>query len=246
MDDAAVSSTQPEPGSPADPDAPATNPPPVPAAAMPLTPGTILSLREDRAEALQRGVAELRAGGVIVLPTDTVYGIAANAFDRAATARIFQIKRRPRSLPLPVLVSRPRQAWALCADVPATAAEIAAAFWPGGLTLVLRAVEGLDWDLGDGDGTIAMRIPAHTDLVELLERVGPLACTSANLTGEPTPASVAEIHAKLGDAVGIYLDGGPATVDRGSTIVDCTGIEPRIIREGPISALQVRAAANRA
>lgn len=210
-----------------------------------VTPVT-LSLRETRDEAVRRAYAEMRAGGVVVLPTDTVYGIAANAFDNSATAKIFQIKRRPRSLPLPVLVSRPRQAWALCSDVPAYAGEIAAAFWPGAMTLVLRATDGLDWDLGDDDGTIALRIPAHPDLVAILELLGPAACTSANITGQPTPPTVDEVRDQLGDAVGLYLDGGPAKADRGSTIVDCTGPEPRIIREGPISTDQVRAAANRA
>lgn len=255
MDDADLTSSAEQPQAPSAPaagaevpdaQAPATTPPATPPAGVPLAAGTLLSLRTDRDEAIRRAVAELRAGGVVVLPTDTVYGIAANAFDKRATAAIFAAKQRPRSLPLPVLVSRPRQAWALCRDVPAYAAELAAAFWPGGLTLVLPATDGLDWDLGADDGTIALRLPAHADLVELLEKVGPLACTSANRTGEPTPPTAAEIRDVLGDAVGLYLDGGPASADRGSTIVDCTGIQPRIIREGPISALQVRGAANRA
>jgi L-threonylcarbamoyladenylate synthase len=242
MDDAAVNKDNAEAGmvEPA-PDAPVSESRP-----DALAGGTVFSLAMQRDEGIQRAFAELRAGGVVVLPTDTVYGIAANAFDKAATAKIFAIKKRPRSLPLPVLVSRPRQAWALCSDIPPYASELAAAFWPGALTLILRSVEGLDWDLGDEDGTIAVRMPAHSDLIALLEKVGPVACTSANLSGEPTPDRVAEIKSKLGDTVGIYLDGGPAKADRGSTIVDCTGSEPRIIREGPISSLQVRAAANRA
>lgn len=251
MDDADLTpspSDAPEPASTPLDDAPVPAPPPPPApAGIPLEAGTVLSLREDPEGSLHRAFAELRAGGVVVLPTDTVYGIAANAFDRQATARIFTIKRRPRSLPLPVLVSRPRQAWALCSDVPAYAAELAAAFWPGGLTLVLPMVDGLEWDLGDDPtGTVALRIPAHADLVRLLERIGPIACTSANVSGEPTPPTIEGIRDRLGSEVGVYLDGGPARSDQGSTIVDCTGREPRIIREGTISALQIRAAANRA
>lgn len=202
----------------------------------------VMSLAEDHESALTAAVGELRAGGLVVLPTDTVYGLAANAFDRRATASIFVAKRRPRGLSLPVLVSRPRQAWALCAEVPETATVLAAAFWPGALTLVLREAEGIEWDLGDRNGTVALRMPHHADLITLLERVGPLACTSANLTGEPTPPTVTEIRAKLGDAVGVYLDGGMATSDRGSTIVDLTGSAPRIIREGAITTADIEAA----
>lgn len=237
------------------PDAPAAEgeetqgpiePAPIPPGGVdPLQPGAILSLETQREDALSRAGAELRAGGLIVVPTDTVYGIAANAFDKRATAAVFAAKNRPRSLPLPVLVSRPRQAWALCSHVPAVATELAAEFWPGGLTLVLPATE-LDWDLGDSDGTIALRIPAHRDLIDLMERVGPIACTSANITGEPTPATAHEIKEKLGDKVGIYLDGGPAAGDSGSTIVDCSGSAVRVIREGPITVDQVREIALRA
>lgn len=217
----------------------------VAASIRPLEAGSILSLAEEREVAISKAAAELRAGGLVVVPTDTVYGVAANAFDKNATAKIFAAKNRPRSLPLPVLVSRPRQAWALCSFVPPVAAELAAEFWPGALTLVMPATE-LDWDLGDATGTIALRMPANPDLIELLERVGPVACTSANITGEPTPARIEEIREKLGEQIGIYLDGGPSTLDTGSTIVDCSAGQIRVIREGPISVAQVQAAALRA
>lgn len=198
-----------------------------------------VSLLEDHDAALQRAGLALRAGGVVVIPTDTVYGVAADAFNTVATARIFEIKKRPRSLPLPVLVSRPRQAWAMCAFVPQAAAELAAAFWPGPLTLVLPQTADLAWDLGDADGTLALRMPAHDDVIALLEMVGPLAATSANVSGEPTPATVAEIEQHLGDEIALYVDGGPAKLDVGSTIVDFTRNKIRLLREGPISVEEV-------
>lgn len=201
----------------------------------------IYDLAADRDAALRAAADELRAGGLVVVPTDTVYGLAADAFARGATAAVFEVKRRPRSLPLPVLVARPRTAWALASAVPAAAAELAAAFWPGPLTMILPAGD-LDFDLGNADGTIAVRMPAHPDLLALLESTGPLAVTSANLSGEPTPPTVAEVAERLGDRVRVYLDGGPSALEQGSTIVDLTAAVAKIVREGPISAEQVRAA----
>jgi tRNA threonylcarbamoyl adenosine modification protein (Sua5/YciO/YrdC/YwlC family) len=199
----------------------------------------VLSLAADRAAAIAAATGALRAGELVVVPTDTVYGIAADAFAAPATRRIFEIKGRPRSLPLPVLVSRPRQAWALAASVPPGAEALVAAYWPGPLTIVLPQGDNLEWDLGDGNGTIALRMPNHPALLELLERVGPLAATSANMTGQPTPSDVGGIRAHFADAVSVYVDGGPAALDRGSTIVDLTGPAPVIVREGPISVGEV-------
>ncbi|MFP5225570.1 MAG: L-threonylcarbamoyladenylate synthase [Actinomycetota bacterium] len=201
----------------------------------------VIPLQGDPEPALVAAVGAVRAGGVIVVPTDTVYGIAANAFDPQATREIFRIKRRPRSLPLPVLVSRPRQAWALCSIVPDAATALASAFWPGALTMILPANTELEWDLGDGGDTLAVRMPHHPELLSLLERTGPLACTSANITGEPTGQTISEIADRL-DGVALYLDGGASTLDQGSTIVDLTGVEPKIIREGPIGTDAVMAA----
>lgn len=207
-----------------------------------VTPSRLLSFADAYEEAMTVAVGEIRAGGLVVLPTDTVYGIAANAFDRNATRAIFRVKRRPRTLPLPVLVSRPRQAWALCSDVPAAATALAGAFWPGAVTIIVPANPELDWDLGDGDGSIAVRMPHRPELLALLERTGPLACTSANITGQPTPATVLEVRQQLGDDVGVYLDGGTSTLDHGSTIVDLSRGTPVIVRVGPISEEDVLAA----
>jgi len=195
----------------------------------------ILSLATERDEALTRARMALRMGELVVIPTDTVYGVAADPFAVGATAKIFELKNRPRSLPLPILISRPRQAWALCDSVPPGAAELAAAFWPGGLTIVMPQTPDLDWDLGDNVGTIALRMPNHTDTLELIEATGPLAVTSANVSGEPTSPLIDEVRARLGDAVAIYLDDGPAKEDKGSTIVDLARRRPTIVREGPIS-----------
>jgi len=193
-----------------------------------------LSLAHDREGALEAAAKELQAGGIVVFPTDTVYGVGGDAFNQFATAKIFDVKRRPRVMPLPVLVSRPRQAWALCSDVPQTAADLVAAFWPGALTLILPEADGLSLDLGETKGRIAVRMPAHDDLLELIAMVGPLAATSANLSGSPTPSTVEEIAGELGDEVGLYLDGGPARADVPSTIVDLTRRRPKIVREGAV------------
>jgi L-threonylcarbamoyladenylate synthase len=202
----------------------------------------VVRIAEDPRAAAREAARTLRAGGVVVFPTDTVYGVGADAFDRAATARVFEVKRRPRSLALPVLVARPRQAWALAAEVPEAAAELVAAFWPGALTLVLPQAEGLDWDLGETRGRVAVRMPAHDWLLEVILDVGPLAATSANVSGRPTPSRVEEIAAELGDGVSLYLDGGPAPGDVPSTIVDVSGPRPKVLREGAIPAAEVRRA----
>ena len=199
----------------------------------------IYSLSDDRAAALEAAAKEIGAGGLVVFPTDTVYGVGGDAFNQFATERIFDVKRRPRKLPLPVLVSRPRQAWALCAEVPNAAAELAAAFWPGGLTLILPAADGLSLDLGETKGKIAVRMPMHSDLIELIASVGPLATTSANVSGSPTPSTVTQIRAELGDGVGVYLDGGPAAAEVPSTIVDCARWRPKLVREGAIPRSEI-------
>jgi tRNA threonylcarbamoyl adenosine modification protein (Sua5/YciO/YrdC/YwlC family) len=188
---------------------------------------------------IRRAAEALRRGDLVVIPTDTVYGVAADAFTPGATDKIFTLKKRPRSMPLPILVSRPRQAWAVCDSVPQAAAELAAAFWPGALTLIMPQTPDLDWDLGDAKGTIALRMPDHEAVLSLLEMTGPLAVTSANLSGEPTPSTIEEIRARFGDAVAVYVDGGPAKEDKGSTIVDLARRKPAIVREGPISASEV-------
>jgi L-threonylcarbamoyladenylate synthase len=205
----------------------------------------ILSLARDRDDALEAAAKELQAGGVVVFPTDTVYGVGGDAFNQFATERIFETKRRPRAMPLPVLVARPRQAWALCSEVPQQAADLVAAFWPGALTLILPEADGLSLDLGETKGRIAVRMPAHDDLLDLIAMVGPLAATSANFSGSPTPSTVEQIAHELGDEVALYLDGGPAKAEVPSTIVDLTRWRPKITREGAIPAVDIDRALGR-
>jgi L-threonylcarbamoyladenylate synthase len=202
----------------------------------------VVSLADDRSGALEAAAKAIGEGGLVVVPTDTVYGLGGDAFNQFATARIFDLKARPRSLPLPVLVSRPRQAWALCSEVPNAAAELAAAFWPGPLTLILPVADGLSLDLGDLDGRIAVRMPAHDDLIELIAMVGPLATTSANLSGVETPPTVSEIRKQLGDGVSVYVDGGPAQAEVPSTIVDVARWRPKVVREGAIPKADIQRA----
>lgn len=203
----------------------------------------LISLIDERDRGIARAAEVLRMGELVAAPTDTIYGLLGDAFKPWATAKIFEIKQRPRSLPLPILVCRPKQAWALCGAVPDVALKLAAAFWPGALTLVLQENPELDWDLGERTGTIAVRMPAHEDLLEIIAMVGPVAGTSANPSGVPTAADAEGVRASLGDAVALYLDGGPSPGDAGSTIVDVTGDEPKILREGPISTGQIHEAA---
>jgi tRNA threonylcarbamoyl adenosine modification protein (Sua5/YciO/YrdC/YwlC family) len=173
-------------------------------------------------------------GEVIVLPTDTVYGVGADAFDRKAVAAVLAAKGRGRDMPPPVLVPHVRALDGLAADVPISARELVAAFWPGPLTLVCRAQPSLDWDLGDTHGTVALRMPQHRVALAVLEKTGPLAVTSANRTGSPAATTCDEAVAALGDAVSIYLDAGPSPSSVASTIIDVTGDVPRVLRAGPL------------
>jgi tRNA threonylcarbamoyl adenosine modification protein (Sua5/YciO/YrdC/YwlC family) len=181
----------------------------------------------------------IRRGEVIVLPTDTVYGVGADAFDRNAVRAVLAAKGRGRNMPPPVLVANPRVLDGLARDIPAYARELVDAFWPGGLTLVCRAQPSLDWDLGD-NGTVAVRMPLHRTALALLDRTGPLAVTSANRTGEPAATTCAEAEEQLGEAVSVYLDGGPCAGSLASTIIDVTGERAQVLRVGALELARLR------
>lgn len=198
---------------------------------------------ERRADGLARASELLRSGRLAVLPTDTVYGVACDAFDPDATARIFAAKDRSRTAPLPVLIRSQKQLPALTSRSDAVLDRLIAAFWPGGLTVVLPAQAGLRWDIGRNDGTVAVRMPLDPVTLEVIRTVGPLAVTSANRSGHPPAQSVPEAQAQLGDAVDVYLDDGRREGGVPSTIVDVTRREPRILREGVLPATQVLAIA---
>lgn len=194
---------------------------------------------DDRDVALARAASALRDALLVVLPTDTVYGVAADAFDPEATARIFAAKDRARAHPLPVLVRSQKQLPALTPLVSDALDRLVAAYWPGPLTIVVPAQPQLRWDLGRNDGTVAVRMPLDEIALELIRAVGPLAVTSANRSGRATGATAADAHQQLGDAVEVYLDDGPRDGGERSTIVDVTRRAPHVMREGAIPAAEV-------
>lgn len=186
-------------------------------------------------------------GELVVVPTDTVYGVAANAFDAAAVERLLAAKGRGRQQPPPVLVAGISTLRALVAEIPEPVERLVEEFWPGGLTIVLPAQPSLSWDLGETRGTVAVRMPAHHLALELLEECGPLAVSSANLTGRPAALSIDAARDMLGESVEVYLDAGPSATGVASTIVDATslvgGAEPliRVLREGAVDRERLRA-----
>lgn len=184
-------------------------------------------------------------GDLVVLPTDTVYGIAADAFNPVAVQKLLDAKGRGRQSPPPVLVAGIDTMTALAEQVSPEMEKLAEAFWPGGLTIVVAARSTLAWDLGETNGTVALRMPDHELVREFLSETGPLAVSSANLTGEPAALTAAEAMAQLGDRVAVYLDAGESSESRvGSTIVDATptveGKPVRILRDGTISRDAIR------
>jgi L-threonylcarbamoyladenylate synthase len=189
---------------------------------------------EQRAAGIKAAAEAVRRGEQIVLPTDTVYGIGADAFNPAAVAGLLAAKQRGRDMPPPVLVGTVSAATALVEDLSDIGRNMIEEFWPGGLTLVCRVSRSLTWDLGDTQGTVAVRMPLHQLTLELLKETGPLAVSSANVSGQPSAVTADEAEQQLGDKVAVILDGGPATGGVPSTIVDVTGAVPRLLRTGAI------------
>jgi L-threonylcarbamoyladenylate synthase len=188
-----------------------------------------------RATGIASAVSAVKGGRLVVLPTDTVYGIGADAFDSAAVAALLSAKGRGRDMPVPVLVGSWHTIEGLVYSVPNAARELIRAFWPGALSLVVRQAPSLQWDLGDAHGTVMLRMPLHPVAIELLREVGPMAVSSANISGRPPAVTVEEARNQLGDLVEVYLDAGPSAQQTASTIVDLTGAHPRILRTGPVS-----------
>jgi len=185
--------------------------------------------------AIDEAVAAVAGGGLVVLPTDTVYGIGADAFSPEAVQALLDAKGRGRQMPPPVLIGDVRTLDGLATDVPDDARRLAEAFWPGGLTLIVRAQPSLAWDLGETHGTVALRVPDHEAARALLRRTGPMAVSSANRSGEPAALTAADALRMLGDSVRVYLDAGESPGQVASTIVDATGPELRVVRQGAIS-----------
>ena len=200
----------------------------------------------QRETGLRHARDALARGELVVLPTDTVHGVAADAFQPEAVAALLAAKGRGRGTPPPVLVADPRTLDGLATDVPPVARALAERFWPGGLTLVCRAQPSLAWDLGDTGGTVAVRVPDHELARALLAATGPLAGSSANRHGQPAATTTAAAQEQLGQAVAVYLDDGagrdddPAATAPPSTIVDATAEPLRVLRQGavPLAALR--------
>lgn len=185
--------------------------------------------------AVERLVDALRAGSAVVLPTDTVYGLAALPSVPGAVDRLFALKGRRPDVPLAVLVADAAAGAALADGVPDDVRRVMDAHWPGPLTVVLRrAAEAAHWDLGGDAATIGVRCPAHPLIRAATAAVGPIATTSANRHGHPTPASAAEAAASLTAPVGLVVDGGPLH-GVASTVIDATGSDWRVLREGPLT-----------
>lgn len=191
--------------------------------------------------ALDAAVAAVARGALVVLPTDTVYGIGCDAFNPRAVEQLLAAKGRGRAAPPPVLIPSAGTMAGLAMDVTPAATALAERFWPGGLTLIVHAQPSLAWDLGDTGGTVALRMPDHPVALALLSRTGPMAVSSANLHGRPAALTCDEAHAQLGESVAEYLDGGQVPGGVASTIVDATGAEIAVVRAGAISAEEIYA-----
>jgi L-threonylcarbamoyladenylate synthase len=191
---------------------------------------------DQRATGIAAAVSAVQDGRLVVLPTDTVYGIGADAFDNIAVAALLSAKGRGRDMPVPVLVGSWHTIDGLVYGVPHAARELIQAFWPGALSLVVQQAPSLQWDLGDAHGTVMLRMPLHPVALELLREVGPMAVSSANISGRLPAVTAEDARRQLGDLVDVYLDAGPSKQQAASTIVDLTGASPRILRPGPITA----------
>ncbi len=185
--------------------------------------------------ALDEAVNAIGRGALIVLPTDTVYGIGTDAFSTAGVAALLAAKGRSRQSPPPVLVPDHRTLAALTVETPAAVQTLAEKFWPGALTIICQAQPALTWDLGETHGTVAVRMPNHPAALALLRRTGPLAVSSANITGAKPARTAAAAQAQLGESVAVYLDAGDAPGGVPSTIIDATGPELTVLRAGALT-----------
>lgn len=192
-------------------------------------------------EGMRLAKAALGRGELVVVPTDTVYGLAADAFNANAVQRLLDAKGRTRQSPPPVLIPSLDSLYALADSVPEQAIKLAEKYWPGPLTILLRAQPSLQWDLGETKGTVALRVPNNKIVLALLAETGPLAVSSANLTGEPAALNAQQAEGYLKDSVAVYLDGGEAAIGEASTIIDLTGDELKVIRHGAIAETDLRA-----
>lgn len=199
------------------------------------------STTSELLEGMRNAKQTIGRAGLIVLPTDTVYGIGGDAFNASAVNKLLETKGRGRQSPPPVLIPSLDTMRALTDNPPAIAFKLAEAFWPGALTLIMRAQASLSWDLGETKGTVALRMPDNEIALALLKEVGPLAVSSANLTGQPAANSVDEAEQYFGEKVPVYLDGGIATAGKPSTILDLTETgKVKVVRVGVLTVAKIK------
>ena len=195
---------------------------------------------DQRSAAITKAATAIGQRELIVLPTDTVYGVGADAFSPKAVAVLLAAKGRSRQSPPPVLIGSTHVLDALAVNVPATGRQLAQAFWPGAVTLIFQAQPSLTWDLGETRGTVALRLPDDDLAQEILRQTGPLAVSSANRHGQPAATTAQQAQEALGEAVAVYIDDGVRTQQQASTIVDCTVTPHRVLRSGAISIDELR------
>jgi tRNA threonylcarbamoyl adenosine modification protein (Sua5/YciO/YrdC/YwlC family) len=192
------------------------------------------SLDTDLLTGMRLAKAALGRKELAVIPTDTVYGLACDAFSHEGVKKLLETKGRDRQSPPPVLIGNTAALDGLAQQVPQLAHKLAQTFWPGALTMILQAQPSLTWDLGETKGTVALRMPDHKIALALLQETGPLAVSSANLTGEPAATTCQQAENALGSKVKIYLDGGASPKGEASTIVDMTDLVDSVSDSGEI------------
>lgn len=193
------------------------------------------SVDTDLLTGMRLAKASLGRKELAVIPTDTVYGLACDAFSHEGVKKLLEAKGRNRTAPPPVLIGNPAALEGLAQQIPQLAHKLAETFWPGALTMILKAQPSLTWDLGETKGTVALRMPDHKIALALLQETGPLAVSSANLTGEPAATTCQQAEIALGAKVKVYLDGGASPKGEASTIVDMTGLVDTVSETGEIT-----------
>jgi len=193
-----------------------------------------LILSASQENAIAKALEVLRAGGLVAFPTDTVYGVGALAFDEVAVESIYNAKDRPAEKAIPILIGGTEDLDKVTAEIPAMAAKLAARFWPGPLTLVVPKQPNLP-DVVSASPTVGVRVPDHPVARELLRAAGPMAVTSANISGQDSPKTVGDVNRQLNGRIPLILDGGETPGGVPSTVVNCLGTEPVILREGPVT-----------
>lgn len=203
----------------------------------------ILAQHQASAKQIETAINTLRDGGVVAIPTDTLYGLAACAFDETAVAKVFELKARPAGMALPLLLADAEDAHKCAVDLPPAFERLAARFWPGALTLIARKSDAVPYAVTAGMDTVGLRVPDHPLARSVARLLGtPITGTSANRSGMPGLTTAQAVREEFGDAIGFVLDGGDAPGGVASTVLDLSGDTPRILRQGAIGRDAIEAA----